>query len=233
MSNGVFVTGTDTGAGKTLIASALIHAWVEQGLRVAGMKPVATGAVDQGAGLRNDDALQLCAAANVAAQYAEINPYVFGPAIAPHLAAADAGCEITLAPVLDNYAALAARSDRVVVEGVGGWRVPLADELTTVDLACALGLPVVLVVHLRLGCLNHALLTAQAVAHSGLLLAGWIANQASAGMERVQDNIAALQRRIPAPLIGSIVHMPEPRAHVISSALNTRILDQELALGKP
>ena len=206
MNRGVFVTGTDTGVGKTLVAAALIHAWVRRGLRVAGMKPVASGAWDQGEGLRNDDALQLQATANVTADYSEINPYVFEPAIAPHLAAAKAGQSIVLETILTRYTALAARADRVVVEGVGGWLVPLAGDLTTVDLAQAL-----------------------AIKRSGLQRAGWVANEASPCVDCVQDNIVTLQQRISAPLLGRIGHLQDTHPSDVAALLDTGALAQDFA----
>jgi dethiobiotin synthetase len=161
---GVVVTGTDTGVGKTLVAAGLLHGLARRGLRVAGMKPVATGCERTAAGLRNDDALCLGRHASVDAAYEEINPYAFEPAIAPHVAAAEAGVRIDLARIAACCARLSRGADRVVVEGVGGWRVPLNEREDVGDLARLLGLPVLLVVGVRLGCLNHARLSADAIA---------------------------------------------------------------------
>ena len=163
----MFVTGTDTGVGKTLVASGLLHGLTRRGLRTAGMKPVATGCVRTAEGLRNDDALCLARNASTTADYAEINPYAFEPAIAPHLAATAAGVRMDLDRIAHAFNGLARRADRIVVEGVGGWRVPINDRDDVADLAVRLGLPVVLVVGVRLGCLNHARLTAAAIAQSG------------------------------------------------------------------
>jgi len=204
MKRGWFITGTDTGVGKTLVATGLLNSFARRGDRVIGMKPVASGCPATPAGLRHDDAIALLNASSVQAEYAEVNPYAFAPAVAPHLAAEAAGVEISLEKIHACFTRLCALADTVVVEGIGGWRVPLGAGLTTVDLAVSLNLPVILVVGMRLGCLNHALLTAEDIRHSGLKLAGWVANQIDPVMELLQENIAALQQRISAPLLGVI-----------------------------
>ncbi|MCG6964895.1 MAG: dethiobiotin synthase [Chromatiaceae bacterium] len=206
MSRGIFVTGTDTGCGKTHVAQALIRALRARGLRVAGFKPVAAGADWCDGELRNDDALALKREAGHAAAYATINPYCLEAAVAPHLAAAEAGVAIELGVILAAYAQLAARSDVVVVEGAGGWLVPLGPGLDMQGVALALGLPVLLVVGLRLGCLNHALLSERAILAGGGRLLGWIGSQVDPGMARLNGNVATLTERLGAPCLGVIAH---------------------------
>jgi dethiobiotin synthetase len=190
---GVFVTGTDTGVGKTVVAAALIRALARDGRRVAAMKPVSAGATATPAGLRNSDALALMQAANVAATYECVNPYCFAPPIAPHIAARDAGVTIDIELVRRRFDVLAGSADCIVVEGAGGWLTPISASLTMADLAAALALPVVLVVGLKLGCLNHAQLTARALAAHREGLAGWIGNSLERAFDREADNIAALE----------------------------------------
>lgn len=204
MTRGYFITGTDTEVGKTRVSVALLHKLQEQGLRVAGMKPVAAGCEETTEGLRNEDAQALQGASSIALAYETLNPYAFAPPIAPHLAAEDAGVTIEIERILAAYHAIAAQVDSVIVEGAGGWCVPLNDDQDMSDLAVALDLPVVLVVDIRLGCINHALLSAQAIAARGLPLAGWIANHAHGDYERSANNIASLEARIAAPLLGVI-----------------------------
>ena len=206
MDGGVFVTGTDTGSGKTIVSLALIKALSALGLRVAGFKPVAAGADWRDGELRNDDALALRAAGVPGLSYAMVNPYCFAPAIAPHLAAAEVGCVIDPAAILAARDALAARCDFVVAEGAGGWRVPLSPELDMQALALALDWPVLLVVGLRLGCLNHALLSEQAIRASGVSFVGWIGSQVDPEMPRLNDNIETLKSILAAPCLGVIPH---------------------------
>lgn len=219
---GCFVTGTDTGIGKTRVAAGMLRALARQGRPAVGMKPVASGAVATQEGLRNDDALLLRASASLSRDYALVNPYCFAPAIAPHLAAAEAGVEIRLAPILDAYRKLTRDAEFVVAEGIGGWQVPLSGSLALPDLARALELPVLLVVGLRLGCLNHALLTARAIAADGLVLAGWVANEIDPAFERRDANLATLENTLPAPLLGRLPHAPgappERSADVLAAA---------------
>lgn len=245
-----FVTGTDTGVGKTLISCALLHGFAAQGKRVVGMKPVAAGCDDDG---HNEDVLQLRAAGNVAVGYGQINPYCFVPAIAPHLAAQRAGVIIRFSRIATSYHELAAQADVVIVEGAGGLLVPLNEQQDSADLAKELGLPVILVVGMRLGCLNHALLTAEVLAARGLVLAGWVANvldadgttrrcEASgagapsdrflpqtadyasnvskAEMPALQQNIDTLRQRIVAPLLGTVPHLPRPDARDVAGRLD-------------
>lgn len=227
-ARGIFITGTDTGVGKTLAACALLHACAARGLRTIGMKPVAAGARRHGSELANEDVEALLAASSVAATPDLVNVYCFEPAIAPHIAARLAGVNIELRAIERAYHALADRADIVVVEGVGGFRVPLNAHEDTADLAALLQLPNVLVVGMRLGCLNHALLTACAIAARGLTLAGWIANHIDPGMHHVEENVAALAQRLGAPCIARIPYQraPQPRdvadlfhiEHVIDAA---------------
>jgi dethiobiotin synthetase len=201
---GVFVTGTDTGVGKTVMTCALLHAFAGRGRRVLGMKPVAAGAMRDATGWINDDVAMLRSAGNVDAAAELINPFCFEPAVAPHIAAAQVGMTIDLDTIATAFEQLAALADLVMVEGVGGFCVPLNQREDGADLALRLRLPVVLVVGLRLGCINHAVLTAQAIRTKGLILAGWVANQIDPGMREIEANIAAIQLRIRAPLLASI-----------------------------
>lgn len=196
---GLFVTGTDTGVGKTRVAVALIHALRAQGLRVAAMKPVAAG---NAPGELNEDVAALLRAANVVADLRDANPYAFSEPIAPHIAAQQAGVRIELDVIAEAYRRLAGASDVVVVEGAGGWRVPLNECEDMADLAQRLGLPVVLVVGLRLGCLNHALLSVESIAKRQLPWAGWVANHVDPAMACPAENVAALRARLPDPCLG-------------------------------
>ena len=197
-----FVTGTDTEIGKTLTSSALLHALVQRGVRACGMKPVAAGAELRDGELHNEDADSVKAAGNVTLLRNLTTPYMFKEPAAPHIAAALDGVTIDAVPILAAYLEVAAASDAVVVEGVGGFRVPLSATFDTADLAQQLDLPVILVVGMRLGCINHALLTAEAIQARGLTLAGWAANQIDPAMLRFEQNLEALTERLPAPLLG-------------------------------
>lgn len=197
-----FITGTDTGVGKTLISSALVHRFAGQGLRSVGMKPVAAGCVPRKGRLMSEDVEQLVAASNVEAPLDLVNPYALAPAIAPHVAAQQAGTALELTAIVMAYERLLDLSDAVIVEGVGGFCVPLDDRHDTADLAQTLALPVILVVGMRLGCLNHALLTAEAVTRRGLRLAGWVANRIDAEMPVYEENLQTLRQRLAAPCLG-------------------------------
>jgi dethiobiotin synthetase len=212
-----FVTGTDTGVGKTLISCALLHGFAAQGKRVTGMKPIAAGCNADG---QNEDVLQLRSAGNVAAGYGQMNPYCFVPAIAPHIAAQRAGVNIQFSRIAQSYRELAAQADVVIVEGAGGLRVPLNAQQDSADLVKELGLPVILVAGMRLGCLNHALLTVEAIATRGLVLAGWVANVLDAEMPALQENIDTLQQRISAPLLGVVPYMTQPDAGAAAGHLD-------------
>ena len=203
---GLFVTGTDTGVGKTQVAVALIHALRARGLRVAAMKPVSAG---NAPGELNEDVVALLQAANVAVDLRDVNPYAFEPAIAPHIAAQQAGVRIDLDVILESYGRLAAAADVVVVEGAGGWRVPLNEHEDLADLAQHLALPVVLVVGLRLGCLNHALLTADSIAHRKLPWGGWVGNAIDPDMACQSENVASLRARLPGPCLGILSYQSD------------------------
>lgn len=210
-TKGLFVTGTDTGCGKTEIALGLMGALQAQGLRVAGMKPVASGSELTDSGWRNEDAVRLRARTSFDVPYDWVNPYAFEPPIAPHLAAEEAGVAIDLERIAALFGALADRADLVVVEGVGGWLVPLGPGSTVADLPLRLGVPVLLVVGLRLGCINHTLLTAEGIRASGARLLGWVANQVDPGMARVEANVRSLEDRLGVPLLGRLGHChPSP-----------------------
>jgi dethiobiotin synthetase len=202
----IYVTGTVTGIGKTVASCALLHALRLRGLRAVGMKPLASGCEHTPAGWRNEDALALQAASDPRPEYADLNPYALPLPLAPELAAREAGVAIELATIRAAYARLHAQADAVVVEGVGGWAAPLSASLDQADLVHALDLPVVLVVGLRLGCLNHAYLTARAIAADGCRLAGWIGNGIDPDMARRDDNLALLAARIAAPCWGVLPH---------------------------
>jgi dethiobiotin synthetase len=210
----LFVTGTDTGVGKTLVSAALLHALSKHHARVVGMKPVAAGTQCINGVPANDDVLALRAASSLAVPPELDNPVLLPDPVSPHIAAARAGVQIGIAHLVACHRVLATLADAVVVEGAGGFQVPLSATETGADLAQALGLPVVLVVGLRLGCLNHALLTAEAIRARGLTLAGWVANHVDPAMLAQEDNIAFLRQRLQAPLIASIPHQsaPDPRA---------------------
>lgn len=200
MATGFFVTGTDTGIGKTTVSCALLHACAAQGKTVVGMKPIAAGC-ENGKWL---DVEQLLTASNVNVTRQQINPYAFDPPISPHIAAQQAGAEIDLAIIHQAYLELSKQAEIIIVEGVGGFLVPINQHQTGADLARVLGLPVMLVVGMRLGCLNHALLTAQAIRAAGLTLAGWVANCMGSQMLVLAENIATLKQRLDCPLLGVI-----------------------------
>lgn len=210
---GLFVTGTDTDVGKTFVCARLIELLIGAGLNVAAMKPVASGAKNEAGILKNADAQTLINAANITADYNIVNPFVFEPAIAPHLAAASVGIKIDLKIIKESYLTLAALSDVVVVEGAGGWYTPLDMETTMASMAENLALPVVIVVGMRLGCLNHALLTVQAVQRSGLPVAGWIANHVEKDFSFAEENIATLKHFLKEiPFIGSVAYQAATEA---------------------
>lgn len=203
--NGIFITGTDTGIGKTYFTLACIRSLQQAGLKVAAMKPIASGAEMVDGKLRNEDALQIQQALNHPIDYELINPYCFEPPVSPHIAAAQVGVTINLELIKQNFDALRKESDFVIVEGVGGWLAPLSENMTVVDLARAISLPVVMVVGIRLGCLNHASLTFNAIKHSGLEFAGWVANCIEPGMLNQQqqiDYITKLTGTVPLAISG-------------------------------
>ena len=207
----IFVTGTDTEVGKTLVSCALVHRLRTRHARVVGMKPVAAGTVDTPHGPDNEDAMALRAAGSLAVPRELDNPYCLPLPLSPHLAARAAGQVIDIDVLAERYDRLAALADAVVVEGAGGFLVPLNDTQTGADLAQRLALPVLLVVGMRLGCLNHALLTAEAIRARGLTLAGWVANRVDPRMGAADDNVATLQARLGAPLWADVPRMAHPR----------------------
>jgi dethiobiotin synthetase len=213
----LFVTGTDTGVGKTRTAAALCVAYAARDKRVAGMKPVASGCVQTEAGLRNEDAEALLAAMTVRAAYGDVNPYAFEPAIAPHIAAMEAGRPIDFGLLDGCYERLCLQSDVIIVEGAGGWLAPLDATRTFADLAVRWQLDVVLVVGLRLGCLNHALLTAEAIEARGLKLAGWVGNSVDPDFERREANTDTLRSRLAAKCLGIFPYSPESTAREVAN----------------
>lgn len=218
-----YVTGTDTGIGKSVASAALLHALRARGLRAVGMKPVASGCERTSAGWRNEDALALQQASDPVPVYGDINPYALPQPLAPELAAADAGVSIELPPIVAAYGRLAAQADAIVVEGVGGWAAPLTPDIDQVDVVRALHLPVVMVVGLRLGCINHARLTARAIAAEGADLIGWIANDMDPAMARRDDNFTILQRVLPATCWGRLPYSSSPDPHQMSRYLSIRL----------
>lgn len=200
MAQGYFITGTDTGVGKTTVSCALLRAFAAQGKKAIGMKPVVAGSENG----RWHDVEQLIAASNINAAREHINPYAFDPPVSPHIAAQQAGIEIDLTVIQRAYQALSSQADIVIVEGAGGFLVPLNAQQTGADLARALNLPVILVVGMRLGCLNHALLTAQAIRAAGLTLTGWVANCIDPKMIALEENIATLEQRLEGALMGVV-----------------------------
>ncbi|MBI2277751.1 MAG: dethiobiotin synthase [Dechloromonas sp.] len=205
MKQAYFLTGTDTEVGKTFVTCALLHRAARDGLRAAGLKPVAAGT--DAAGL-NEDVEAIRGASNLKLPDATINPYCFPAAVAPHIAAVESGVAIEFGTIRAACASARQAADLLIVEGVGGFRVPLGGDGDSADLAVAVGLPVILVVGLRLGCINHALLTAEAIAARGLVIAGWVANQIDPAMARFAENLATLSELLPAPLLGVVPHAP-------------------------
>jgi dethiobiotin synthetase len=211
MSRGIFITGTDTGVGKTLVTVTLMRAFACKGLRVNGMKPVASGSERTAAGLRNSDAVLIQHAATVPLTYEAVNPYAFEPPIAPHIAAKRAGIHIDLNRLTSAYERLSAAADVTLVEGAGGWRTPLDRQRFLSDLPERLGLDVVLSVGLRLGCLNHALLTTEAIRVGGRArLVGWVGSCIDVEYACIEENIASLRELIQAPCLGIIPNLKEP-----------------------
>lgn len=207
---GVFVAGTDTGVGKTLFSAALLLRLADAGVLAAACKPVSAGCRREGGRLVNADAELLAATAPLQRPLEVVNPVALEPAIAPHIAAAEAGVPLEAAMLAAACRRAAEGADFLVVEGAGGWRVPLNAQETLADVARLLALPVVLVVGLRLGCLNHALLSVAAIRADGLELAGWVANPIDPGMPRREENVAALEARIGAPLLARLPHCRQP-----------------------
>lgn len=230
-THGVFVTGTDTGVGKTVVAAGLVHLLAKGGLRVAGLKPVASGAKVTAQGLRNEDALALAAESPVQLPYELTNPHCFAPAIAPHLAAAESGRAIGVPALVDWYREATAGCDAAVVEGAGGWRVPLHPEGFLSDLPEQLGLGVILVVGLRLGCLNHARLTFEAIAGAGRCpFVGWIGNRVDPDFGREEETMATLARLLGASALALVPAMPDPTPARVAAYLDRPALRTALQL---
>lgn len=215
-----YVTGTDTGIGKSVVSAALLHALRADGRRAVGMKPVASGCERTPDGWRNEDALALQAASDPRPAYDDINPYALPQPLAPELAAAEAGVTIALPTIVSAYARLTRQADTVVVEGVGGWAAPISATLDQIDVVRALELPVVMVVGLRLGCINHARLTARAIAADGARWLGWIANDIDPAMARSDENFAILQRVLPVPCWGRLPYAATPDPQTMAKALH-------------
>jgi dethiobiotin synthetase len=222
MHNGLFITGTDTDVGKTVVATGLLQLAADCGLSTAAIKPVAAGCVWSNGSLVNDDALHLQAAATLVQSYEAVNPVALEPAIAPHIAAAQAGLRLSVGPLLTHCETVieTAGADVVVVEGAGGWLVPLNDEETLGDLAKSLGLPVVIVVGLKLGCINHALLTERMVESYGLSVAGWVANTINPDMDVYDENVESLKQRLRAPCLGVVPYLSDVSPLIIARHLD-------------
>jgi dethiobiotin synthetase len=217
MNQAYFLTGTDTEIGKTFITCALLHRARRDGLQAAGLKPIAAGADATG---KNEDVEQIRASSNVLLPDEIINPYCFAAAIAPHIAAAEEGRHIDFAVITAACTEARTAADLLIVEGAGGFRIPLGTDGDSADLAVALGLPVILVVGMRLGCISHALLTAEAIIGRGLKLAGWVANRIDPAMSRFDENLATLLNLLPAPLLGVVPYAPADGAVGAAGFLN-------------
>ena len=225
-NKGFFITGTDTSIGKSWCSAALIWKLQQQGHTVSGMKPVASGCIETAEGLRNEDALLLQQFSSNPIPYNELNPYSFKPAIAPHIAAERAGTYIDLEIIKQNFDSISNKSDFTVVEGVGGWLVPLNSQQTVADLATILELPVIMVVGIRLGCINHALLTANQIQQSGNRLAGWIANPVDWEMGEQQSNIDTLAEMIDAPHLGTTPYLNEFDHQLLAAAIELKMTNE-------
>jgi dethiobiotin synthetase len=228
---GIFVTGTDTGVGKTVIACALVRALRQLGARVAVMKPVASGALKTPEGLRNSDALALMEAAGAERthSYGAVNPYCFEPAISPHIAAKDAMITVDTGVISDNLGKLAVGSDWVVVEGAGGWFAPINERETMADLARALVLPVLLTVGLKLGCLNHAQLTRLAIRSHGVPFAGWVASAIDPRMSHVAANLDSLERLLGEPPLAVVPYLPDGGATLLLTPLARQLVQHAIS----
>lgn len=225
MKKRFFVTGTDTDAGKTFVSVLLLEALKAKGVSTLALKPVAAGCEEVDGLLCNDDALKLQAAMTVELPYQQVNPVALKSAIAPHIAADEEGRRLSvdrLAGLIRG--ALMTSADVTLIEGAGGWLVPLNERETLANLVKELGLPVILVVGVRLGCLNHALLTAQAIAAAGLPLAGWVANCIDPQALRVEENIQTLQSMLPAPCLGVVPYAPEAAIADLIAKIDTDLL---------
>jgi len=224
-----FITGTDTEIGKTTVAAGLLHAARQRGLSTAAAKPVASGCHMTADGLRNADALALLGECSLALHYDEVNPLAFAPAIAPHLAAREAGVVLDVAALRGPLRRILAKeADFTVIEGAGGWRVPLDGQASLSDVAISLGLPVILVVGVRLGCINQAVLTAEAISRDGLALVGWVANVVDPHTSRLAENLATLAERLPAPCLGYVPRLADATPAAVAPYLDLMLLDVSL-----
>ena len=226
---GFFITGTDTAVGKTVVACALARGLRARGARVAVMKPVASGATRTPAGLRSADALALMEAAQAATPYAVVNPYCFEPAISPHIAAKEAQIEVDIAMIRRNFEVLAADADWVVIEGAGGWFTPISERQTMADVAWALAVPTLMVVGVRLGCLNHAQLTRLAIEARGVSFAGWIASGVDPAMERTAENLASLERLLGEPAVAIAPCEPGGASSLMLEAAAARLVQKAIS----
>lgn len=231
MKHGIFITGTDTGTGKTLVASALVRLAASHGRRVVGLKPIATGAARTSQGLRNADATALAAESSVALPYELTNPLCFEPAIAPHIAATDTGTPMHVPALVDWYRRATVDAELAIVEGAGGWRVPMYPEGFLSDLAEQLQLDVLLVVGLRLGCLNHARLTVEAISHSDRCrYLGWIGSCIDPAFARLEENLESLSRLLGGQPLAVIPPLPAPSAASALEHLQRPALARALGL---
>ncbi|WP_028693489.1 dethiobiotin synthase [Pseudomonas cremoricolorata] len=221
MNQAYFIAGTDTDVGKTTVAAGLLYAAQAQGLSTLGAKPVASGCRITAEGLRNSDAEALIAQSSLRLPYEQVNPFAFEPAIAPHVAALEAGVVLSVEQLhAAMQRVLAQQADFTLIEGAGGWRVPLCGKANLSDLAVALGLPVILVVGVRLGCINHAVLSAEAIAADGLQLAGWVANIIEPQTSRLDENLASLSERLSAPCLGHVPTLEQATAQHVAQHLH-------------
>lgn len=226
MTQAYFITGTDTAIGKTLIASSLLKLATDRGLSTLGLKPVSAGCELSEGQWTNEDARELMRLSSIKPDYAAVNPVALREAMAPHIAAEREGMRIGPADLARHCRESLSKADFVVIEGAGGWLVPLDDRETMADLAARIGCPVILVVGMRLGCINHALLTAASVRRHGLPLAGWVANHVDPAMAVPDENVLALAERIDAPLLGRVPFIPGADLEAATSHLNLKILEQ-------
>ena len=225
-----FLTGTDTDAGKTVVAAGLLAAANAKGFSSMGLKPIAAGCEETDDGLRNDDALQLQNAASIKLPYEQINPIAFAPPIAPHIAAMQEKRMLSADRISGMCkGALMQPADFAIIEGAGGWRVPLSHRETFANIAKQLNLPVIMVVGMKLGCINHALLTAEAIARDGLKLAGWVANRVDPDMACYDENAATIEMMLRAPLLGEVPHLSEPSAENVAKYLDLDCLIEGLS----
>ena len=220
-----FITGTDTDAGKTVVTCGLLVAAKLQGFKTLGLKPVASGCVETSAGLRNDDAMKIIDTMTHSLAYEQVNPVAFVPAVAPHIAASETDCVITIEQLTDYCrSALMAPVNFALIEGAGGWRVPVNKRQVLSELPKVLGIPVILIVGMKLGCINHALLTVEAIMRDGLPLAGWVANQVNPDMARYKENMATLKTLITAPCLGEVPYMTKISSERVATYLDLRLL---------